>query len=94
MATLQHHAALGSPFALMFPEAVGEILQRAEKMALPRKRFSPLSKGSPLTQRQAALDIEEEDVELSAEELDAFDAIADSGHSAPVLRAEDEEEDF
>jgi len=36
--------SLRSPFALMFPEAVEEILDRAEHMNLPRTRYSPLSR--------------------------------------------------
>lgn len=42
--------SFSSPFALMFPEVVTEILERAERMSLPRTHFSPLSKGNtPLT---------------------------------------------
>ena len=46
---------ISSPFALMFPEVVTEILQRAERMSLPRAHFSPLSKGStPLNSKRFA----------------------------------------
>ncbi len=92
MSHLYQHYAIGSPFALMFPEAVHEILEHADKMGLPSTRFSPLSKGSPLTQRSAIME-PEEDFDFSEEELDAFDAIADSGHEASVS-TEDNEHDF
>jgi hypothetical protein len=92
MAHLYQHAAIGSPFALMFPEAVNEILERAEQMALPRMRFSPLSKGSPLTLRSAMVE-SEEDFDLTEAELDAFDAMADSDHEASAS-ADDDEDDF
>jgi hypothetical protein len=93
MAHLYQHAAIGSPFALMFPEAVHEILEHADKMALPSTRFSPLSKGSPLTQRSAMVE-PEEDFDLTEAELDAFDAIADSGHEASASSADDNDDDF
>jgi hypothetical protein len=92
MAHIYHHSAIGSPFALMFPEAVNEILEHAEKMALPRHRFSPLSKGSPLTERNAMMETEE-DFGLGDDALDAFDAIADSGHDQ-TASVEDNEDDF
>ena len=92
MAHLYHHSAIGSPFALMFPEAVHEILQHADKMPLPRKRFSTLSKGSPLTQRSAMME-PEEDFDLTEAELDAFDAMADSGHEVSAS-TDDNDDDF
>ncbi|WP_028311199.1 hypothetical protein [Derxia gummosa] len=45
--TAQANTMVMSPFAMMFPEAVREILERAETLPLPRKRFSPLSKPAP-----------------------------------------------
>lgn len=43
----QPNTMVMSPFAMMFPDAVREILERAETLPLPRKRFSPLSKPAP-----------------------------------------------
>jgi hypothetical protein len=41
--TLTDELPLGSPFALMFPEARRQIAKRAAALDLPTRRFSPLS---------------------------------------------------
>jgi imidazolonepropionase-like amidohydrolase len=51
-----------------------------------------LSKGSPLTQRSAMME-PEEDFDLTEAELDAFDAMADSGHEVSAS-TDDNDDDF
>ena len=61
--------SLRSPFALMFPEAVEEILDRAEHMNLPRTRYSPLSRRAQW-HSAAAERASEADDEVLDDELD------------------------
>ena len=69
MASHTTQVPLDSPFALMFADSAEEILARAERMNVPRKRYSPLSRPTcwaagyrkELAQFDAAIDSELED---------------------------------
>lgn len=86
-------ATLRSPFALMFPDAVEEILFRAEHMKLPGKKYSPLSK--PVPWGRARREFAAFDASIDAEEIDGLDDVdtAASAGRPGLVDAEDDDLD-